>query len=53
VVGLAQLLGRGDAERAHEVLHVEPVARRVRATFFGHLLAPGLCFEHKPDAITD
>jgi hypothetical protein len=25
VVGLAQFLGRRDAERPHEVLHVEPV----------------------------
>ena len=33
VVGLAQFLGRGDAERAHEVLHVEAVGGRVRALF--------------------
>lgn len=33
VVGLAQLVERGDAERRHEVLHVEPVGTPVRALF--------------------
>src|SRR6266702_863239 len=49
VVGLAQLLGRGDRERAHEVLHVEPVsAPRARALL---LLQPDFFFGDRGELV--